>query len=302
VVDGTVAVTQDELEGLPRGDILRPGTLRDHLALTWLAETSHRTYWPGGGESLPDLLKQEPSVLWLRGDILRGAILFSLHRHPVATVRLLTLRDEREQQAFFDGVLPYAEDQVRQMGARWIGLDDGNSWLVAELSLRAYHPQDRVVYYRKGNLNTDVQGNREVTIRRAGAEDVPHLVTLDAAAFEPFWHLSAVILQRASEECPYLLVAELHQTTVGYLMAESRGHEAYVGRVAVAPAFQSQGIGARLMVEALSLMRCDGLHSVALNTQADNLPARHLYERLGFRLTGHSQVAWSKSLVPMPPH
>jgi GNAT superfamily N-acetyltransferase len=298
-VDGTVAVSQDGPQGVPQGDILRPGTPRDHLALTWLAETSHWTYWPGGGESLPDLLRQEPSVLWLRDSTLRGAVLFSLHRYPVATVRLLTLRDERERQTFFDGVLPYAEDQVRQMGAQWVSLDDGNSWLVAELLLRAYHLQDRVVYYRKGNLNTDIQGNCEVNIRRAGAEDVPHLVALDAAAFEPFWRLSAAILQRASEESPYLLVAELGHVIVGYLMAESGGQEAYVGRVAVAPAFQSQGIGARLMVEALALMRRDGLRSVALNTQADNLPSRHLYERLGFRLTGHSQVVWCKSFVPM---
>jgi [ribosomal protein S18]-alanine N-acetyltransferase len=288
-------------------DILRPGTLRDHLALTWLAETSRCTHWPRGGESLTDLLVQEPSILWARGSTLRGALLFSLYRHPVATMRFLTLRDKRERQTFFDGVLPYAEDQVRQMGAQWVSFNDGDDWLVAELSPRGYHLQDRVIYYHKPDLRTDnVAGNQEVTVRRAGAEDVPHLVTLDAAAFKPFWRLNATLLQRASDACPYLLVAELRQTTVGYLMAERGGHEAYVGRAAVAPDWQGRGIGTRLMVEALALMRRDGLRGVALNTQEDNLPSRRLYERLGFRLCGgvhrpgQCEEVWCKSLIPLP--
>lgn len=61
--------------------------------------------------------------------------------------------------------------------------------------------------------------------------------------------------------------------------------EAHVTNVAVAPAFQRQGIGRRLMIELLRAARDKGMSCATLEVRAGNAPALHLYEALGFERT-----------------
>jgi ribosomal protein S18 acetylase RimI-like enzyme len=56
----------------------------------------------------------------------------------------------------------------------------------------------------------------------------------------------------------------------------------YLDDVFVMEAYRGQGIGTRLMREALGYARRSGCVRVELGTRQDNLRARRLYERLGF--------------------
>ena len=63
--------------------------------------------------------------------------------------------------------------------------------------------------------------------------------------------------------------------------------------VRVDPAFQGQGIGTRLFEAAEIIVRARGLRHLSLSVGAENLGARRLYERLGFRVTSEPyQDAW----------
>ncbi len=62
--------------------------------------------------------------------------------------------------------------------------------------------------------------------------------------------------------------------------------ELYVDGVAVAPADRGEGIGTRLLHEAVSVAREDGLRWLRLHVVDTNPRAQALYERLGFRVTG----------------
>lgn len=59
-----------------------------------------------------------------------------------------------------------------------------------------------------------------------------------------------------------------------------------IGNVAVHPDWQGQGIGRALMEAALEEIATQGARWVGLEVQADNQPARQLYERLGFEEVG----------------
>ncbi len=61
--------------------------------------------------------------------------------------------------------------------------------------------------------------------------------------------------------------------------------EAHITNVAVAPGFQRQGIGRRLMLELLKAARDKGMACATLEVRAGNSPALHLYETLGFERT-----------------
>ncbi len=60
--------------------------------------------------------------------------------------------------------------------------------------------------------------------------------------------------------------------------------ELYVDGVAVAPAERGEGIGTRLLQEAVTVAREDGLRWLRLHVVDTNPRAQALYERLGFRV------------------
>ncbi|MBM3190895.1 MAG: GNAT family N-acetyltransferase [Chloroflexi bacterium] len=277
--------------------LLRSGSPRDRLSLTWLTLTSRWTHQSEGAESVEELLTQEASLVWQQRRTLRGAMLCSLYRAPVAQVRLLTLRERRDLEAFFEHILAPAEGRLASLGAQWLSLVGVEDWLAAGLSPRGYACIQRVIGYHMADLTVSIQGNGEVLVRAGAEEDLAAIVAVDAAAFAPFWRVNAPILREGLGRNQRLLVAELHGDIVGYVLAHLGGRDGYVSRLAVLPALQGRGIGARLLTEALAAMARSGLRSASLNTQEDNSPSRRLYERLGFEATGSRADFWAKQLV-----
>jgi ribosomal protein S18 acetylase RimI-like enzyme len=61
-------------------------------------------------------------------------------------------------------------------------------------------------------------------------------------------------------------------------------------QIQLLPAFQGQGLGGRLIADFLDEARVAGM-SVVLGVLRAN-PARRLYERLGFRVVGQSEISY----------
>jgi ribosomal protein S18 acetylase RimI-like enzyme len=65
----------------------------------------------------------------------------------------------------------------------------------------------------------------------------------------------------------------------------SRNDEAYLAELYVRPAARGAGIGRALLLAALDVARQRGADYIHLGTTEDDVAARHLYERMGFRRT-----------------
>ena len=85
-------------------------------------------------------------------------------------------------------------------------------------------------------------------------------------------------------------VGPLHtlKATVGLMLLHEATvrDTAYLENIAVAAGFRSRGIGWRLLESAEGWAQARGRRSLSLHVAASN-PARHLYERFGFRLEEH---------------
>jgi len=68
---------------------------------------------------------------------------------------------------------------------------------------------------------------------------------------------------------------------------------AYVYSFRVKPAYRGRGIGTRLMHTIETDLRQRGFARVTLNVAKDNLLARRLYERLGYRVVASDPGHWS---------
>lgn len=62
---------------------------------------------------------------------------------------------------------------------------------------------------------------------------------------------------------------------------------AFVKDLAVDPDFQGRGLGAALLTTALDAFRTRGAPYVDLKTEADNIKAQSLYQRVGFVVIEH---------------
>lgn len=73
---------------------------------------------------------------------------------------------------------------------------------------------------------------------------------------------------------------------------EANADEYFINTLAVLPDFQGQGIGTRLMSYAEHKARNMNCNKCALSVKVSNLRARHLYERLGYRVVATTQFDW----------
>lgn len=125
--------------------------------------------------------------------------------------------------------------------------------------------------------NFDQWGDLLALIRRAFAYmdcviDPPssaHLLTADSLA------------EKAKKETGFLAVE--NGRIVGCVFALERARDVYVGKLAVEPEFQGQGVGARLMQAVEDLARERGKDAIELQARIE-LTANHAaFARLGFR-------------------
>ncbi|MCB2174181.1 MAG: mycothiol synthase [Actinomycetales bacterium] len=92
---------------------------------------------------------------------------------------------------------------------------------------------------------------------------------------------------RAREAEPWfdpggLLLAERDDALVGFVWTKLVGTVGEIYTVGVVPRAQGAGLGRALTVAGLEHLRRRGAHRAELFTDADNTPAVHLYEALGF--------------------
>lgn len=83
-------------------------------------------------------------------------------------------------------------------------------------------------------------------------------------------------------------IVEHQGNDVGYLSYWRRDDYLYLANIALLPAYQSRGIGTRLIEEVVDLASSAGL-PVRLQVLKSNPRARALYERLGFTVIGENE-------------
>jgi ribosomal protein S18 acetylase RimI-like enzyme len=167
-------------------------------------------------------------------------------------------------------------------------------WPLYWLERMGFVPVSEVMAYRKNALTVPAyHAPSGLVIRPMAMEDLPLLAAIEVAAFEPRWRHSAQDLQLAWRHAICFEVALLDGHPVAFQFSTGGDGNAHLSRMTVHPAQQGMGIGAALLASAVRSYQLQNISSVTLNTQADNLASRRLYERFGFRPTGHSYPVWA---------
>lgn len=272
----------------------RPAQPTDRAALSALLADTWRRYGHAAHEDQAALLANGLSALaFMRGEPV--GFLGLAARAPAgdpaevwSDVDLAAVHPDRvvgrTLQALLAELIPIARDR----GVMGLVCLTTAGWLQEGLVQVGFTETDQVITY----VHTLHRALPDITpvarLRPAAAGTLTAVLSLNAAAFEPFWRYDESTLMTWLLTADRAVLAEWEGQPVGFALTANgaAGSYAHLIRVATHPAACGRGIGRQLVADALHYARENGSAGLALNTQASNAISRGLYESLGFRPTG----------------
>ncbi len=252
-----------------------------------LLNTSEYIYQRFTLEELPMLLKHYPAVGIFNGDSMRGFLLSQTVNPPSAWIGGfgVSWTESREYISLLEMLLEQLSKHVIKRGVRYLyysGNDMQNDWLRDVLLVRSFTLHRLLYAYDKYDYSIPSTGNPDVKLRPVEKRDIPALLAIEEACFEDFWRYDAFSFEDIAATHPYFVVAELNGKVVGYQFNALEDEFGYLVRIAVHPSINGQGVGVRLMSEAITFFQQAHVLRIMLNTQDDNVRAHRLYEWFGF--------------------
>lgn len=125
----------------------------------------------------------------------------------------------------------------------------------------------------------------EIFLSPAGYGDAEAITALESVCFSDPWSLASVESEMKKDSAVFLC-AKSGEELCGYASFSHVCGVGSINNVAVAPFFRGQGIGRRLVAALMEKAQKLSLNELTLEVRETNLPARKLYESLGFAPAG----------------
>src|SRR5690348_17043824 len=152
-----------------------------------LSQSSHR-FVGFQSANLPALLAGAPAMLLAADSEIWAAVIAGWRVDATTWIRGLALADGLPTGAAFDALLPPFHALLRSHGlARvyYAGDEAADIWVQPALQARGYIHETDVVVYEKTKLDVPGPGNQSVRLRRAQTVDLPVVLEVDRACFDP---------------------------------------------------------------------------------------------------------------------
>lgn len=268
----------------------------DRLAICSLLQQAWHSAGTARWDQLDALERGCEALLACRDAQTAGFALFDLRTLPVARLSAVAISDREQVEDVWRDLWPSAEQYLAERGIESVYYVGEAPWLLGVLEEHGFKRVSTVVSYEKVQDAPGPAGHAGVRLRPVRERDLEMVASIDEASFPPLWRYPRPMLEAALQSSTRFTVAELDHQPVGYEVSTQEGSEGQIIRLAVLPEYRRQGVASRLASEALAAFRRRRVRRLALNTQSDNLAARQLYERFGFRFTGEELPVLEKTL------
>jgi len=126
-----------------------------------------------------------------------------------------------------------------------------------------------------------------LSIRKMTLQDVPAVAEMDRMSFSLPWPERAFVFEVSSNPAARCWVAvNDEERIIAMLVLWMIVDEAHIATIATHPDFRKQGIGERILTEALWAARAEGAHKALLEVRAGNEAAQAMYRKFGFEVAG----------------
>ena len=124
-----------------------------------------------------------------------------------------------------------------------------------------------------------------MTVRKAGAEMLPELCSIERACFSSPWSEGSIIAELGDESSVFL-VAEDEKALLGFVIVKVAADECEVYNIAVMPEHRRKGAARKLLEAALGKAKERGALAAYLEVRESNEAAQKLYISMGFEAIG----------------
>ncbi len=134
----------------------------------------------------------------------------------------------------------------------------------------------------------------DISFRLARADDLPKLEW-----YGQYTHFREVFRRTYREQVNgtrLMLIADCNHFPIAQLFMQvgaKKQKRTYFYSFRVMEHFRGQGIGSRLLEEAETIALAYGYHGATIAAAKNNLRARDLYQRLGYRIVSEDEGRWS---------
>lgn len=135
-----------------------------------------------------------------------------------------------------------------------------------------------------------------VTVRPAAASDLPAVNAIEREAFSDPWPPSSFTDAIASPQLYFAVATTAAGAVVAYVLGWFVGGDGEIANIAVAADARGQGIGGRLLDEALGAAQAQGSTMVHLEVRESNALAHALYASRGFVAVGRRRGYYREPL------
>jgi ribosomal-protein-alanine N-acetyltransferase len=253
-----------------------------------LLHTSEYIYQRFTLEELPGQLNHYPAVGIFSGNSLYGFLISQVLSPPCAWIGGfgVSWTESTRYSRVLNRLLEELSARLIMHGVRYLhysGNDAARDWLRNTLLTRGFVPYRQLYSYDKYDFSVPTSGNQQITVRPVRLlSDMAALLRIEEACFEDLWRYDSTAFSDIVATHPYFVVAEVSGQVVGYQFNTIDADAGYLVRIAVHPLVNRQGIGARLMAEAVKFFANARVSHIMLNTQDNNTHAHRLYEWFGF--------------------
>ena len=118
--------------------------------------------------------------------------------------------------------------------------------------------------------------------------DLPEVMAIEMLSFPNPWHESTFRgeIQHRPISFPLVVVHQVLNRVIGYIIFWVIGEEAQINNIAVHPDFRRLGVGEQVLRQVIVQLRTSGVTMVTLEVRPSNTGAQTLYRKLGFRMIG----------------
>jgi len=117
-------------------------------------------------------------------------------------------------------------------------------------------------------------------------EHLDQILKIEQVSFPTPWSRHSFMSEIKDNSLAYYCACMLDETVIGYGGMWIILDEAHVTNVAVHPAYRGKRIGEGIMLHLITKALAQGAYRMTLEVRPSNLPARKLYQRLGFETVG----------------
>ena len=135
---------------------------------------------------------------------------------------------------------------------------------------------------------SDLWGGGAIAIEPASLRDAPRLAQLHGASFHRGWG-EGEFEQMLAERNTLVHRLRRGRKTIGFAVSRMAADEAEILSIAVEPRHRGRGLSRNLLLTHLGHLAGRGVRTVFLEVEENNQPARRLYDRAGFAVSGRRE-------------